>query len=147
MRTDFETLKALSSYTLNHLMERKLIDFTMDHRLDLIDALATELGVCFATDEDIKTQAIEEIEENMGDLLPDDITETEVFNHARKEIIKSFENEKIAGLYLVESLHKVAVRVKDFLMECDLVEDVFGSDEEIVSFLVAKIRGFTIKRG
>ncbi len=147
MRTDFETLKALASYTLNNLKEKDLIEFGMDTRLDLIDALATELGVSFATDEDIKAQAIEEIEENMGDLLPEDITETEVYNHARKEIIKSFENEKIAGLYLVESLHKVSHRVKDFLMNCDYIEDVYGTDEEIISFLVAKIRNFSIKRG
>ena len=79
MRTDFETLKALSSYTLNHLKERELIEFGMVTRLELIDALATELGVSFATDEDIKNQAIEEIEENMGDLIPEDVTETEVY--------------------------------------------------------------------
>lgn len=146
MRTDFETLKALASYTLNHLKENELIEFGMTTRLELIDSLATELGVSFATDEDIKEQAIEEIEENMGELVPEDVTETEVYNHARKEIIKSYENEKIAGLYLVESLHNIAHRVKDFLLNSDYVEDVFGTDEDLVQFLVAKIRTFSTKR-
>lgn len=146
MRTDFETLKALASYTLNHLKDNDLVEFGMVTRLELIDSLATELGVSFATDEDIKEQAIEEIEENMGELVPEDVTETEVYNHARKEIIKSYENEKIAGLYLVESLHNIAHRVKDFLLNSEYVEDVFGTDEDLVQFLVTKIRTFSTKR-
>ena len=55
MKTDFETLKALAVYTLNHLTEQKLVEYPIDQRLDLIDKLATELGVSFATDEDIRT--------------------------------------------------------------------------------------------
>ena len=148
MKTDFETLKALSSYVINFLKDGEYIEFPIDSRLDFIDALATELGVCFATDEDIKDQAIEEVEDKMGaDLLPEDVTESEMYNHARKEIIKSFNGECISGLYLVESLHNTAERVKDFLLKTELVEEVFGTDEEIVQFLIQKIRVFNISRG
>ena len=45
MRTDFETLRQLASYTLNHLKENKMIDFNVASRLDLIEAMATELGL------------------------------------------------------------------------------------------------------
>ena len=110
--------------------------------------MATEFGVSFATDDDIKDQAIEEIEDKMGhDNLPEDLTESEIYTHARKEIIKSYNGENIAGLYLVESLFQIGGRIKEFLLKCDLIEDVFGSDDEIVTFLVSKIRGFSIKRG
>ena len=109
MKTDFETLKSLASYTINHLKEDEIIEFNITTRLDLIDAMATEFGVSFATDEDIREQALEEVEEKMGPgSLTDDITESEVYNHARKEIIKSFNGENIGGLYLVESLHQIA---------------------------------------
>ncbi len=147
MKTDFETLKALASYTINYLLEAKLIEFSVDQRLELIEALATEYGVSFSTDEDIQKQSIEEVEDKLGeDNLPEDITESEMFNHARKEIIKSFNGEAIGGLYMVESLHNVSIRVKDFLLNNDLVEDVFGSDEEITAFLIKKIRNFSPKR-
>jgi hypothetical protein len=147
MKTDFETLQALASYTLNHLKESNLIDFNVTRRVELIDKLATELGVSFATDEDIKEQAIEEVEDKMGmDNLPDDVTESEIFNHARKEIIKSFNGENIGGLYLVESLRNIANRLTVFLLECELIEDVFGTDEELAAFLVNKIRQFSVKR-
>jgi len=147
MKTDFETLKALAGYTTNHLKEAELIDFSMAQRLDLVDAMATEFGVSFATDEDIQEQAIEEVEEKMGENnLPEDITESEMFNHARKEIIKSFNGENIAGLYLVESLHQIAKRMNSFLLSSDLVEDVFGTDEDVTAFLITKIRNFSIKR-
>ena len=147
MRTDFETLRQLASYTLNHLKENKMIDFNVATRLDLIEAMATELGVSFATDEDIKDQAIEEVEEKMGeDNVPDDITETEIYNHARKEIIKSFNGENIGGLYLVEPLYSTAQRITKFLLDSPLVDDIYGTDEEIVSFLVGKIRYFSTKR-
>lgn len=147
MRTDFETLTALAGYTINHLKESELITFSMAQRLDLIDAMATEFGVSFATDEDIQEQAIEEVEEKMGESnLPEDITESEMFNHARKEIIKSFNGENIAGLYLVESLHQIAKRMNTFLLDSDLVEDVFGTDEDVTAFLITKIRNFSIKR-
>jgi hypothetical protein len=146
MRTDFETLKALASYTINHLKDSQLIDFAIDKRIELIDAMATEYNVSFSTDEDIKSQAIEEVEDKLGEDLPDDITETEMFNHARKEIIKSFNGETISGLYLVESLNHVAHRIAEFLMNCDLIDDVYGSDDELVTFLVEKIRGFNLKR-
>ena len=147
MKTDFETLRALASYTLNNLKESEIVDFNVTKRLDLIEAIATELGASFATDEDIKDQAIEEVEDKMGmDNVPEDVTESEIFNHARKEIIKGFNGENIAGLYLVESLHKIAQRMTKFLLDCELVEDVFGTDEEIVSFLVSKIRMFSPKR-
>lgn len=149
MKTDFETLKALASFTINHLKEDNIIEFGMDKRLELIDAMATELGVSFATDEDIKDQALEEVEEKMGydpDSLPEDITESEMYNHARKEIIKSFHGENISGLYLVESLNQVAQRVKDFLLNSALVEEVFGTDEEMVTYLVKTIHGFSVKR-
>ncbi len=148
MKTDFDTLRALASYTLNHLKEGEMVDFNITKREELIDAMATELGASFATDEDIKDQAIEEVEDKMGaDNLPEDITESEIYNHARKEIIKSFNGENIGGLYLVESLHKVGQRMTTFLLDCDLIEDVFGTDEELISFLVQKIRQFSIKRG
>jgi hypothetical protein len=147
MKTDFETLLALASYTINHLKDKNLIEFNVTCRLELIDKLATEYGVSFATDEDIKDQAIEEVEEKMGhDNLPEDITESEIFNHARKEIIKTFNGENISGLHLVESLHDISKRVTQFLLNCDLVDDVFGTDEEIASFVVKKVRGFSIKR-
>ncbi len=148
MKTDFETLKALAVFTINHLKDKELIDFPIDKRLELVDAMATEYGVSFSTDEDIKQQAIEEVEEKMGESnISEDITDSEIYNHARKEIIKSFQGENIAGLYLVESLHKIAVRVNNFLLNSELIDDVFGSDEEVVAFLVSKIRTFSIQRG
>lgn len=143
MRTDFNTLIALATHTVNHLTQDHLIEYAADNRADLLDALATELGVSFSTDEDIRDQAVEEVEEKFG-LTDDadDITETEMFNHARKEIIKSFQGESLGGLYMVESLHKVAIRVKDFVLNSDLVEDVYSSDEELISFLVTNMRKF-----
>ena len=147
MKTDFETLLALASYTLNYLKEAGFVDFDVEKRAELIEALATELGVSFATDEDIKEQAIEEVEEKLGeDNMPEDITESEIFNHARKEIIKTFNGESIGGLYLVESLHDVAIRVNNFLLNCPLVNDVYGTDEEISNLLINKIRNFSVKR-
>ncbi len=143
MRTDFNTLIALSTHTINHLKQSELIDYAADTRSDLIDALATELGVSFSTDEDIRDQAIEEVEEKFGlDEITEDITETEMFNHARKEIIKSFQGESLGGLYMVESLHNVGKRVTEFLLNSDLVEDVFSTDEELIEFLVMNIRKF-----
>ncbi len=147
MKTDFDTLRTLASYTINSLKEKKLIEFHVTNREALIDAMATEYGVSFATDEDVRDQAIEEVEEKMGvDSLTEDVTESEMFNHARKEIIKSFNGENIGGLYLVESLHQIAVRMKEFVLNCDLIEDVFGTDEDLIAFLVAKIRLFSPKK-
>lgn len=143
MRTDFNTLIALATHTINHLKQDHYIEYAADKRSDLIDSLATELGVSFSTDEDIREQAIEEVEEKFGsDNITDDITETEMFNHARKEIIKSFQGENLGGLYMVESLHNVARRVKDFLLNCDLVDEVFHTDEEIIDFVVNAMRKF-----
>ncbi|EQC47465.1 hypothetical protein [Bacteriovorax sp. Seq25_V] len=147
MRTNFDTLKALALYSVNSLKQGGVIEFDIADREALIDAMATEYGVCFATDEDIRDQAIEEVEDKMGlDSLTEDITESEMFNHARKEIIKSFSGENIGGLYLVESLHQIANRMAEFLLNCELIEDVFGSDEDIHSFLVQSIRQFNPKR-
>lgn len=147
MRTDFETLRTLAVYLINHLKEKSLIDFAIEKRADLIEALATELGVSFSTDEDIREQAIEDVEEKFGtDNLPEDITETEMFNAARKEIVKSFNGESLGGMYMVESLYNVALRVKDFLLNHDLVDDVFGTDEELINFLVKVSRTFSNKR-
>ena len=146
MKTDFETLKALASYTLNYLTEHKIIEYSVDVRLELIEAMATEFGVSFSTDDDIRDQAIEEVEDKMG-MVEGDITESEMFNHARKEIIKSFNGEVIGGLYLVESLNQVANRMKDFLLNDDLVTEVFASDEDIVDFLIKVIRRFSPQRG
>lgn len=146
MKTDFDTLKALSTYTINHLKQAEMIDFAADCRADLIEALATEYGVSFATDENIKEQAIEEVEEKFGEDIPGDITETEMFNHARKEIIKSFNGENIGGLYLMESLHNIAIRVKNFMLTNDLVEDVYCSDEELIDLVIEKVRAFAPKR-
>lgn len=147
MRTDFDTLRTMAVYIVNHLKEKSFIDFAVEKRTDLIEALATELGVSFSTDEDIRDQAIEDVEEKFGtDNLPDDITETEMFNAARKEIIKSFNGESLAGMYMVESLYNVALRIKDFLLNNELIDDVFGTDEEIITFLVQVCRKFSPKR-
>jgi len=147
MKTDFDTLRQLAAYTINHLKEHNLIEFKMENRLDLIEAMATEYGVSFSTDEDIRDQAIEEVEDKLGeDPGRGDITDTEMFNHCRKEIIKSFQGEVIGGLYLVESLNQVAARVRDFCMDSDLVEDVYATDEELTTFLVKKIRNFSPRR-
>ena len=143
MRTDFNTLIALATHTVNHLTQDHLIEYNAENRAGLLDALATELGVSFSTDEDIRDQAVEDVEEKFGLTEDsDDITETEMFNHATKEIIKSFQGESLGGLYMVESLHKVANRVKDFMLNCDLVEDVYSTDEELITFLVTNMRKF-----
>ncbi len=143
MRTDFNTLIALATHTINHLKQADIVEYAADKRAELIDALATELGVAFSTDEDIRDQAIEEVEEKFGlEEVPDDITESEMFNHARKEIIKSFQGENLGGLYMVESLFNVGNRVKDFLLNCDLVDDVYSSDEDLIEFIVAAMRKF-----
>ena len=145
MKTDFETLKVLASYIIDSLLGKEIIEFNISQREGLIDTMATELGVSFATDEDIREQAIEEVEEKMG-VVPDDVTESEMFNHARKEIIKSFNGENISGLYLVESLHDIALRLTNFLLKAELIDDVFGTDEEIAEFLIKKIRNFSTKK-
>lgn len=147
MRTNFDTLRTLAVYLVNHLKEKGYIDFAIEKRPELIESLATELGVSFSTDEDIREQAIEDVEEKFGtDNLPEDITETEMFNAARKEIVKSFNGENLAGMYMVESLYNVALRVKDFILASDLIEDVFGTDEEIIGFLVKNARKFSPPR-
>ena len=110
MRTDFTTLTSLATHTINHLKQDDIIEYLVDKRADLIDSLATELCVSFSTDEDIRDQAIEEVEDKFGlDEVSEDITETEMFNHARKEIIKSFQGENLGGLYMVESLHNLSL--------------------------------------
>lgn len=147
MKTDFETLRTLAIYVINYLKEQNHIDFNIDNRESFVDAMATEFGVSFATDEDIRDQAIEEVEEKVGaDNIPDDITESEMFNHARKEIIKGFGGENIGGLYLVESLHKASLRASKFLMDSDLVEEVFAEDEDLQSTLVKVFRHFNPKK-
>ena len=142
MKTDFETLRALAVYAVDLLKENRMIEFDADKRRRVVEAMATELAVSFATDEDISNQAIEEVEEKLGN-VPADVTESEMFNHARKEIVKSFSGENIGGLYLVESLHNTAKRATKFLMDCELVEEVFNDDEDISSFLIKKIRYFS----
>jgi hypothetical protein len=147
MRTNFDTLISLASYTINNLKESEYITFPVDKRMELVDAFATEMAVSFSTDDDIKQQAIEEIEDKMGqEMVDDEVTETEMFNHARKEIIKAFNGESIGGLYLAESLNLAAERLIKFLMDSDLVEDIFGTDEEIKTFLISKLRKFTPQR-
>ena len=147
MRTDFDTLRELAHFTINFLTEEKFVEYHVENRLEIVERLATEYGVSLATDEDIKDQAIEEVEEKLGQgNLPEDVTESEMYNHARKEIIKSFNGETISGLYLVESLHKTSHRVKNFLLDCDLVEDVFGTDEDILDLLIKRVRQFSSKR-
>lgn len=147
MKTDFETLKALALFTTDHLKEKGMIDFVIAKREILIEAMATEFGVCFSTDESIRDEAIEDVEDKMGvDNLPEDVTESEMFNHARKEIIKTFNGENIGGLYLIESLHQIAHRMTKFLLNSDHIEDVFGTDEDLVTFLVSVIRSFNPKR-
>jgi len=143
MRSNFDTLITLATHVLNHLTQDKFVEYGVDKRASLIDTFATELGVSFATDEDIRDQAIEEVQEKFGmQDIPDDITETEMYNHARKEIIKSFQGENIGGLYLVESLHKIAIRSKDFLLNCDLIDEVYMTDKEIIDALVQSYRKF-----
>jgi hypothetical protein len=147
MRTDFDTLRVLALYTIDCLKQDNMIEFDINQREPLVEAMATEYGVSFATDEDIRDQAIEEVEEKMGvDNMPEDITESEMFSHARKEIIKSFSGENIGGLYLVESLAQSSHRISKFLMDCDIIDDVFGSDEEIAEFLVRRLRQFNPKK-
>lgn len=144
MRTDFNSLIALATHTINHLKQDNIIEYNVEDRADLIDSLATELGVSFSTDEDIRDQAIEEVEEKFGIVEEDgsDITETEMFNHARKEIVKSFQGESLGGLYMVESLHNVANRVKEFVLNSNLVDDVFSGDDELIAFLVKEMKKF-----
>lgn len=143
MRTDFNTLIALATHTINHLKQTETIEYNAESRAELIDSLATELGVAFSTDEDIRDQAIEEVEEKFGlEEVPDDITESEMFNHARKEIIKSYQGESLGGLYMVESLHNVAKRVSAFLINSEHIEDVFGSDDDLIEILVRDMKKF-----
>lgn len=146
MKTDFETLKNLSNHILSHLQEAELTEYPIDKRADLIEDLATELNVSFSTDEDIKDQAIEEVQEKFGEDLAENITETEMYNHARKEIIKSFSGEVLAGLYLTESLHDVALRVKDFLLENNNITEVYATDTDLIDFLVTSFKKYSAKK-
>jgi len=38
------------------------------------------------------------------------------------------------------------LRMNQFLLNSDLIEDIYGTDEEIVSYLISRIRNFSMKR-
>ena len=95
MKTDFETLKALSTHTINHLKQAEMIDFAADSRADLIEAMATEFGVSFATDENIKEQAIEEVEAALKGMLKPIYEEREL---GRAEIRALFRSSKVGNI-------------------------------------------------
>ena len=58
MRTTFDTLCTLALHTIDHLTQEGMVEYSVDKRASLIDALATELAVSFSTDEDIRDQAM-----------------------------------------------------------------------------------------
>ena len=66
MKTNFETLKSLAIYVVDVLKENRMIEFESADRERIIEAMATEFAVSFATDEDIAGQALEEVEEKLG---------------------------------------------------------------------------------
>ena len=43
---------------------------------------------------------------------------------------------------MVESLHNVATRVRDFMLNCDLIDEVFGSDDELIAVRVRVMKKF-----
>ena len=47
---------------------------------------------------------------------------------------------------MVESLHKLAGRVKNFILNSDLIEDVYATDEEIIESLVPSFRSFRVQQ-
>jgi hypothetical protein len=146
MKTNFDTLKHMANHMLNQLHEAGIVEYGIDKRSEIIEILATELNVSFSTEDDIKDQAVEEVQDKFGDDLAADITETEMYNHARKEIIKGFSGESIAGLYLTESLHNISLRIKDFLLDHPLIEEVYATDMELVDFLVHSFKTFSSKK-
>ncbi len=142
MRTDFTSLKLFADHILNQLRQFHLLEFSLDTRASLIESLAEELNVGLLTEEDLQEETLEELQEKYGEIEAADITQNEAYIHARKELIKSFNGEAISGFYLAESLFKLAERVKNFLTDSSLVEEVYGTDEELVSFLVQKFKSY-----
>ena len=110
---------ALATFTINHLKEDSLIDFHINKRGDLIDATATEYGVSFATDEDIRDR-LEEVEENSVQIQLLKISQSQKFIITPEKKLLSLLTVRIFQDYILLNHHQVAVRMNTFLLNSDL---------------------------
>ena len=78
---------------------KRVVSKGLDPKKVTVSDVMTSNPITVTTDEDIRNQAIEEVEDKLGEYnIEGDITETEMYNHARKEIIKAFNGESLSGL-------------------------------------------------
>lgn len=145
-KTEFSDLKLFADHIINQLKQDSLLEFSISQRSSLIDALAHELNVGLLTDEDLHDEITETLNDNQEKLDDEDVTQNEAYIHTKKELIKSFKGEMLSGFYLSETLFKLAERIKMFLTESALVEEVYGTDEELISNIVKKFKSYNPPR-
>lgn len=142
MSTTRETVKHLCKSILNRLENQKAILFEATARQNLEEELLDRVGPSILTEQDLRERTLEMLGMSRDTLLDSDIGENEQYRTAKRMVRKSFGDDELRGLYYQESLKKISEKITGFLMDSDLVEDVFESDDELEKRIIETIRRF-----
>jgi hypothetical protein len=131
MTTDSDTVKHLSRQCLSYLVKEKLVSFEADDRRAISEGLNNVLKNYVISEAEIRDQARELLKENQEDLGDQGMEGSRFYEAAKKKIVESFQGESLNGLYLKKSPKDIVSEIQNYLLNEPLIEDVYGSDEEL----------------
>ena len=140
--TNESSLRVLSQVLVGRLENQKHIVFDSKNRTMLRDELFRSLRPLVVTEQDLVSMAREAILSRTQDIADQNIAESEAFRMKKKDFKEKYADHEIAGFYLKVPLREVVRKVCEFLFSCDLVEDVFESDEVIQKLVQDSISTF-----
>lgn len=140
--TTSHSLKLLSKSILNRLENQKFIEFAPANRSKIQDALVHRLSPLVLSDEAISQQVRTQIQDRVGSLEDQNISETSAFQSQRKTLVQQYSDNKCAGFYLMKPLRDICSNVREFLFDNSLIEDVFESDEIIQKAVLDVFQNF-----
>jgi len=142
MSASNEIVRILARQLINRLEHSGEIKYRTQDRTELTDRLAAALSPHLMTTQQIKEAARQVVDEKSAEAEEQGISLDDFYMATQKSMIKQFEGEEIGGLYLKKSPKNLSELILEFLMNEPLVEDVFGTDEELISSSLKTIQGF-----
>lgn len=140
--TNKHSLKNLAKSIINKLENNKYIVFNPTERAELQEDFCKKLSQFILTEEDITNQVRTQVAAKSDEILSQNINESEAFQSQKRALKQRMGENQLHGFYFQDNLRGVSHRIRKFLFDSPLIEDIFESDEAIQKLVLDTLMNF-----
>ena len=140
--TNEENVRSLVKSIITRLENQKAISMRPVDREKLRQEVYQLVQLSVKTDQDLHEKTLAALGAKAEELSNSEFTESSQYRAAKAIVRKSFGDDTLNGFYFTENIKQIAIHIREFLMNSDLIEDVYETDHDLEQMIVEIIKKF-----